>query len=343
MQDPGLAQRGIGNHTRNVLAFAPAPFIGLVDPALPPLPQDIAARAIRLCRPETLPHLPPGAVFLNPSPMSPNQAFLAPLLRETGLRKAALIYDFIPFEHRGLYLRQPAARLDYFGAMAWLRRYDRFFPISADSAARLHGLYGPVAACVTGVALPEWMAGARPRPPQHLLMVGGDDARKNPEILLRAYAGSARLRQLPLVIAGSYSQAAIDQLRRIAPAQFPGRVSDAQMRALYETALCVVVPSRAEGFSLPIIEASAAGTAAIVSDIPAHRALVPDPGCRFAPDDTARLTRLLEALIASPERRAARAAAQAGTWRGFTGRAVAARIWEGPLPARLEAALAAVG
>lgn len=38
-----------------------------------------------------------------------------------------------------------------------------------------------------------------------------------------------------------------------------GRVTDAELRALYEAALCLVFPSRYEGFGLPPVEAMAAG------------------------------------------------------------------------------------
>jgi glycosyltransferase involved in cell wall biosynthesis len=339
LQDRTYAERGIGNHTRNILAHVGAPFTGLIDPALPPLPTDIAHQAARLCHPAALGLLPAGTVFLNPSPMSPDQPYLASILQAENIKKAALIYDFIPFDHSDAYLAQPIARLGYYAAMAWLRRYDQFFAISADSAARLCALYGKRDVQITGVALPGWMVGAKRRPARHLLMIGGDDARKNPEILLRAYAGSARLRDYDLVIAGHYSAASIARLRQIAPAEFPGRLPDAALRALYEAAFCVIVPSRAEGFSLPVLEASAAGIPVFVSDIPAHRALIPDPDCRFAPDDTARLTTMLEALVTVPGRRAEIQAAQADSWRGFTGQAVASRVWDALLPAGQDAAL----
>ena len=37
-------------------------------------------------------------------------------------------------------------------------------------------------------------------------------------------------------------------------ARILGRVSDAELRALYEAALCLIFPSRYEGFGLPIAE-----------------------------------------------------------------------------------------
>lgn len=231
------------------------------------------------------------------------------------------------------YLTDPAVRLEYFSAMAWLRRYDLFFPISADTGARLQTLYGPTPAPVTGVALPPWMTDVTPEPPRHILMIGGEDARKNPDILLRAHASSPVLRGIPLILTGQYSAATQARFSSMTSVNLPGRLPDAAIRALYAQAYCVVTPSRAEGFSLPVIEAMAAQTPAIVSDIPAHRALVPDPAHRFAPDDAARLTAILEALITAPTQRDALIAQQSPLWRPFTGDAVATKLWSALTPA----------
>ena len=334
LQDRNYAERGIGNHARCIVAQAPAPFIGLVDPGLPPLPEPLATRATILSPHAYLPGLAPGSIFLNPSPMSPDQNFLARLLQNPKITKAACIHDFIPFDAPQTYLTHPINRLDYFAAMAWLRRYDLFLPNSEPTATRLHALYGNVPATVTGVALPAWAENSQPKPPCHILMVGGDDARKNPEILARAHAASAILRRIPLVISGTHTPATAARLRAITELQLPGRLPDSEMRALYAEAICVVIPSRAEGFSIPVIEAAAARTPAIVSDIPAHQALIPDASCRFAPDNAQSLTAILEAIVTSPPRRAAIIADQSGLHETYTATAVGARVWNALAPPR---------
>jgi glycosyltransferase involved in cell wall biosynthesis len=45
-----------------------------------------------------------------------------------------------------------------------------------------------------------------------------------------------------------------------------GRVTDAELRALYEAALCLVFPSRYEGFGLPPLEAMACGCPVLAAD-----------------------------------------------------------------------------
>jgi glycosyltransferase involved in cell wall biosynthesis len=326
LQDPNYAERGIGNHARSIIASAPSPFTAIIDPHLPALSKSVAALAAHTVPHAYIPDIPPGATFLNPSPMSPDQNFIAPILRNPGITKIACVYDFIPFDDQKTYLAHSISRLEYFAAMALLRRYQLFLTISEDTDTRLRALYGDVHSHVTGVALPPWIRNLTPEAPRHILMVGGDDARKNPEILLRAHAASESLRSIPLVIAGSCATAIQNQT--ITDVELPGRLPDAGMRRLYAQALCVVIPSRAEGFSLPVIEAMAAGTPAIVSDIPAHRALVPDPAARFAPDDAERLTRILEDIARHPARREAMIAAQSHMWRGFTEGAVGERVWD---------------
>lgn len=324
----GIGHHAVGHHASCIICRAPSPFIGLIDPDLPDLPPHIAALAESLSPHANISNIAPGTVLLNPSPTGlPEQSYLAPLLCHPNLTKAALIHDFIPFDHQESYLTAPAERLKYFSAMAWLRHYDLFFPVSDDTDQRLKTLYGAVDSQVTGVALPYWMHRITPQEPRHILMVGNGNPRRNPESLLRACAGSAVLRNVPVVITGAYSAAAQARLRDLFPATFPGRIRETEMRAFYATAICVVTPSRAAGFSLSVIEAAAAQTPAVVSDIPAHRALITDPALRFAPDDTDRLAAILERLVQDKFYRASVVAQQWPVWQPFSAAAVAAKVW----------------
>ncbi len=327
LQDPLYAERGIASHAWCAVRHAPAPFIALIDPALPPLAPELAVLPARFETSGYIPGLSNGTVFLNPCPMGPDQALYARLLADERITKAALVYDFIPFDEPARYLHSPAARLDYFTAMAWLKRYDLFFPISQPAEARLKALYGDVTSHITGVALPAWLEGMTQAAPKHILMIGGDDPRKNPEVLLRACAANPALRKTDIIITGGYSLEVQARLNAICPAQFPGRVSREALRALYAGAICVVVPSRAEGFSMPVIEAMAAGAPVLVSDIPPHRALVPDAGLRFGPDDADALVAMLEPVVTSTARRAQIIASQADGWQPYTQDAVASRLW----------------
>jgi hypothetical protein len=79
-----------------------------------------------------------------------------------------------------------------------------------------------VESVVTGVGLPPILDALPQANPRHILMVGGDDARKNLEVLRRAHAVSAVLRDVPLIITGSYGSEAATRMRMMCGDAGPG-------------------------------------------------------------------------------------------------------------------------
>jgi glycosyltransferase involved in cell wall biosynthesis len=80
---------------------------------------------------------------------------------------------------------------------------------------------------------------------------------------------------------------------------------------LYRHAAAVIVPSRHEGFGLPVVEALSLGTPVVASDIPALRE-VGGRATRFAPADApAAFAEQLEAILADPAAERTRIAATA--------------------------------
>lgn len=101
----------------------------------------------------------------------------------------------------------------------------------------------------------------------YLLAVGALEPRKAPLLLQGAYrAARAQGLQAALVLVGEGRLAA--QLGGPG-VRLLGRVSDPALDALYDGALALVTPSLLEGYGLPVREALARGTPAIVSDLPA--------------------------------------------------------------------------
>ncbi len=347
LQNPNSAERGIANHARNLVrearavsAFArQARLVGLTELALPPLQPELAACVDAVAVNGYVPELPEQPMLLQLSPMTQAPLFLARLLLAPAVQAAAAVYDFIPHDDPAPYLVSTADRLAYQMQMTWLERYALYLPISAGTEARLRALM-PAGrpSVVTGAAInPAVRAGARPGAARHILVIGANDQRKNAECAVRAHARSAALQaaRVPLVVTGYYldaPRAALFALARqcggdAALLHMPGRVTQETLVALYRDALCVAVPSRAEGFSLPVVEAMAAGVPAVVSDIPEHAELVADAGLRFAPEDDARLGAILQRLAAAPEERQAIAAAGQAVWPRYTGAAVAQTAW----------------
>jgi glycosyltransferase involved in cell wall biosynthesis len=348
LQDLTNAERGIPGHARNALLQArmvselarDAWLIGLIDPALPALPDEIAGAVNELRTNGYFPAAKAGTIFVQPAPMGADQVFVARLLLDQNIRSVAMVYDFIPFDEPEQFAGSVPQRLDYVTALAWLKHYDMFLPISQDTQTRLRTMYPQTTrSFVTGVPITPWLeADDKPRlAPRHILAVAGNNLRKNPEVLIRAHAASKVLqsRKIPLVICGNYAPFHREKFLALAAEhgggkallQIPGRLTDAALRAQYQQAICVVTPSRAEGFSMPVIEAMACATPSIVSDIPVHAALVPDSTLRFGPDDDAALAAILERIVIEPGYRDEIIAAQAKIWPQFRASEVARKIW----------------
>jgi glycosyltransferase involved in cell wall biosynthesis len=149
------------------------------------------------------------------------------------------------------------------------------------------------------------------------LYVGGISPHKDVETLVDAYALAHRaLDAAPrLVVVGAlegdeaYVSSAASVRARIAAhgldddVVLPGFVPDDELAALYAASVAVAIPSLAEGFGLPAVEAAAAGTAVVLSDLPAHRESLGDAALFFAPRDAGRLGEHLELLARDADAR----------------------------------------
>jgi glycosyltransferase involved in cell wall biosynthesis len=165
-----------------------------------------------------------------------------------------------------------------------------------------------------------------------VLYAGGISPHKNIETLLDAYAQVAFGRTPPpqLVLVGdlereTYVSAAVEIRRRIDAlgitdhVLLPGFVPDDMLACFYTAATAVALPSLAEGFGLPAVEAAACGAPVLLSDLPAHRESLGDGGLYFAARDPAALAAALATMLDDEEARTAlairgRAAVAELTW-----------------------------
>jgi glycosyltransferase involved in cell wall biosynthesis len=106
----------------------------------------------------------------------------------------------------------------------------------------------------------------------YLLFVGAIQRRKDPLTALDA----ARAVGLPLVVAGPEKEPALAQRLREGGADLRGYVSKAELADLYRGAAALVLPSRFEGFGLPVLEAMACGTPVVAAPEPALREVAGD-------------------------------------------------------------------
>ena len=83
------------------------------------------------------------------------------------------------------------------------------------------------------------------------------------------------------------------------------RIGDGQLAALYRGALCLCVPSFAEGFCLPVLEAQALGCPVVCSDRSATPEIAGAGALTFDPADAAALAACLRRLLDEPGLRSA--------------------------------------
>jgi len=194
----------------------------------------------------------------------------------------------------------------------------------ADELARHVALRRPVLVVGEGVsadlAVPvdaDERAARLALPERYLLTVATLEPRKGLDVLLDALALPGAP-DLPLLCVGQdgWGDVRVDPGR----ARLMGRVSDADLAVLLDRATALVVPSRAEGFGLPLLEAMAAGTPVVTSTDPA---LVEVGGgaARTAPLEAGPLAEALAEVAGDDALRARMAAAgrtRAGayTWDG---------------------------
>jgi glycosyltransferase involved in cell wall biosynthesis len=215
------------------------------------------------------------------------------------------------------------------GARAAWRRADRVITGTAAAADEVAEHMSLPADRVRVVPYGVDPPGSRPGPDEtaevilryhlsglaYVLWVGSLEPRKGVGTLVAAMAQLARRRLRGtsppvLVLAGypGWQNSALlpaAELARLGPGfRQIGRVTDAELWALYSGATVFAFPSLHEGFGLPVLEAMAAGAPVVASDIAAIREVAGAAALLVPPGDAGAWAEAIAALLADGPRRA---------------------------------------
>jgi glycosyltransferase involved in cell wall biosynthesis len=113
-----------------------------------------------------------------------------------------------------------------------------------------------------------------------------------------------------------------DQIRQL------GYVPDEEVAPLMSQAIAFLFPSWYEGFGIPNLEAMAAGTVLLTSDIPAHREVVGDAGLFVAPGEPEAWAHALERIVKDGTLRSELIAKGADRVKQFSWEQTAEKTWE---------------
>lgn len=196
------------------------------------------------------------------------------LIRHADLKRQTPMIHSLSRRERHLLARDRAGILDAAGLIA----------VSEHAAWELQTMLGGaerIAVVHEGIDHESYQpqAGRRPLSDPYLLYVGSEQPRKNLASLLEAFAelkSEPRFRSLRLVKVGSpgrpeapFREETLRAIRRLGldrEVLFTGRISDEELACWYSHAACLALPSLAEGFGLPPLEAMACRCPVIVSD-----------------------------------------------------------------------------
>lgn len=170
-------------------------------------------------------------------------------------------------------------------------------------------------------------------PPQYVLAIGTVEPRKGLDVLIEALSRNAL--DLPLVVIGPTGWGGVD-LKALAlrhglhrdRLRILGKVTDAELAVALRRAAVLAMPSLAEGFGLPLLEAMAVGVPVVHSDAPALVEVAGGAGLVVRRNDPAALAAGIRTVLEHPERTARMVESARKRAAKFTWDRAAESVWQ---------------
>jgi len=191
----------------------------------------------------------------------------------------------------------------------WSHRLDAVFAVSEEASATARACIGRLPAHIeiipNGVemravsSLAPWPASA-----PTVVFVGRHEHRKGLEVLLDAFALLPATTRLWVLGDGPETERLRGRFAADERLEWPGAVDDAERARRLAGADLFVAPSLGgESFGLVLLEAMAAGTAVVASDLPGYRLAAAGAACLVPPGDVGALARAMGVLLGNDEER----------------------------------------
>ncbi|WP_033293278.1 glycosyltransferase family 4 protein [Amycolatopsis jejuensis] len=266
---------------------------------------------------------PGGDAVHAPTPFAPPRA-------PAGRTLTVTVHDTVPWTHPETLTARGVSWHRSMIARAARRASGLIVPTRAvaDELAVLVDVTVPVRVVPHGVSVPAGSA-SLDLPPRYVLTVGTIEPRKGMDVLVDAVA---QLDGVGLVIAGQPGWGGIDPVRLAAErglksVRVLGKVTDAQLSTALRGASVLAVPSLAEGFGLPLLEAMAVGVPVVHTDVPALVEVAGGAGVVVPRGDAPALAAGLREVLGSAERAGELSRLGRERSRTFTWRAAAEAVW----------------
>lgn len=284
-------------------------------------------------------HLWPGGDAVHaPTP-------LAPPAPRRGRCLVVTVHDTVAFTHPETLTRRGATWHQAMIRRAAVRANAIVVPTVAVAQELERYAHGPATVAVVPHGVPAALVAPMEAAQEHAIAVGLDlpsgyvlavgtvEPRKGLDVLIEAM-GKPYAPDLPLVVVGPRGWGEVDlaglaERHGLAAGRLRvlGRVSDPDLGVVLRRASVLAVPSRAEGFGLPVLEAMALGVPVVHSDVPALVEVAGGTGAVVPRGDPRTLAATLRAVLddgPGTSRRVAQGRLRAGA---FTWEHVATELW----------------